>query len=90
MARLWFRNSQGQERVIANCETFADVMSEIDKFITDANDRWPNKKPFKRHYTRIWEEDGMTMLDVGSWSEFFYIEKNFWDKISKNPDNINT
>ena len=65
-------------------------MTEIDKFIADANDRWPNKKPFKRYYTRIYEEDEMIKIDVGSWTEFFYIEKFFWDKLSKNPDNINT
>lgn len=80
MAKLLFQDSQGQARIIADCETFADVLTEIDKFIADANDKWPNKKPFKRHYTRIWEENGMTMLDVGSWSEFF-----LWDgKVENN------
>lgn len=80
MAKLLFQDSQGQARIIADCETFADVLTEIDKFIADANDKWPNKKPFKRRYTRIWEENGMTMLDVGSWSEFF-----LWDgKVENN------
>lgn len=90
MTKLWFGNSFGKKRVIAECKTFAEVMAEIDKFIVDANGRWPNKEPFKRYYTRIYEEDGMIKIDVGSWTEFFYIEKIFWDKISKNPDNINT
>lgn len=90
MAKLWFSNALGERRVIAECNTFADVMTEIDKFIADANDRWPKKKPFKRYYTRIYEEDEMIKIDVGSWTEFFYIEKFFWDKLSKNPDNINT
>lgn len=74
MAKLWFGNSLGQERIIAECKNFSEVMTEIDKFITDANDKWPNKQPFKRYYTRIWNEDGRSVFDVGSHSEFFYFE----------------
>lgn len=34
-----------------------------------------NVHNFKSHYWRCWEEDGMTKIDVGSWSEFFYLVK---------------
>ena len=74
MAKLRFGNSFGKRRVIAECNTFADVMTEIDKFIADANAKWPNKKPFKRYYTRIWNENGESVFDVGSHTEFFYFE----------------
>ena len=74
MAKLWFGNSFGKRRVIAECNTFTEVMTEIDKFIADANAKWPNKKPFKRYYTRIWNENGESVFDVGSHTEFFYFE----------------
>lgn len=75
MAKLWFRNSEGNERVIAECETWQEVNKNIDQFIDDCNKKWPNRKPFKSYYTRSWVEDGRTIFDVGSWSEFFV-----WDK----------
>ena len=75
MAKLWFRNSEGNERVIAECETWQEVNKSIDQFIDDCNKTWPNRKPFKSYYIRSWVEDGRTIFDVGSWSEFFV-----WDK----------
>lgn len=75
MAKLWFRNSEDKERVIAECETWQEVNKSIDQFIDDCNKKRPNRKPFKSYYTRSWVEDGRTIFDVGSWSEFFV-----WDK----------
>jgi hypothetical protein len=75
MVKLWFRNSNGDERVIAECETRQEVNKSIDQFIDDCNKKNPNRKPFKSYYTRSWVEDGRTIFDVGSWSEFFV-----WDK----------
>lgn len=75
MAKLWFRNSEGVEREIANCETRQEVHASINKFVDDCNKKWPNRKPFKSYYTRSWVENGRTILDIGSWSEFFV-----WDK----------
>lgn len=75
MAKLWFRNSNGDEHVIAECETRQEVNKSIDQFIDDCNKKFPNRKPFKSYYTRSWVEDGRTIFDVGSWSEFFV-----WDK----------
>ena len=75
MAKLWFQNSNGDEREIADCETRQEVSKSIDQFIDECNKKWPNRKPFKSYYTRSWVENGRTILDVGSWSEFFV-----WDK----------
>ena len=75
--RLWFENQFGAKRVIKNpCDTWEDVCSAINEFINDCNDKYPLNKqnPFKSYYIRAWEEDGMTKIDVGSHSEFFYWE----------------
>ena len=66
MAKLWFSNSQGQERVIAEVHNFHEVFEQINSFLDAHN--------YKSYYTRIYEEDGRTKLDVGSWSEFFYTD----------------
>lgn len=88
MATMWFQNRKGEERVIAQVETWDDVYAEIDKFIENCNknkieqskkiygDQYDESKVrfFKSYYTRIWEEGGRTKLDVGSWTEFFYTD----------------
>lgn len=74
MAELFFEDHYGNMRKIADCRTSAEVSFAIDKFIKEANARKPkNAKPFVRHYTRYWEEDGMRIYDVGSHSEFFKV-----------------
>jgi len=74
MAKLWFQNSNGDEREIANCANWADVYDAIDNFIDCCNVTKPVNKQFKMYYMRTWEEDGRTKIDVGSWSEFFYTD----------------
>ena len=88
---LWFKNSQGTKRQIADCATWNDVCYCIDKFIEQCNankhnmakerygkDYNPAKVvPFVRYYTRVWKEDGMTKIDVGSHTEFFYWEGEY-------------
>lgn len=76
---LWFENKYGDRRVICDCETWDDVNRSIDDFIAQCNETYPlNKKhPFVRYYTRMWEEDGMTKIDVGSHTEFFYWEGKY-------------
>lgn len=44
---------------------------ECHAIITD----FLNAHNYKSYYRRCWEEDGMTKVDVGSWSEFFYLVK---------------
>ena len=43
-----------------------EVNKEIDKFLDDHN--------FKSYYTRVWEENGRLIFDVGSHTEFFILE----------------
>lgn len=64
--RLIFQNSRGQERVIAEPSSKEECNKEIDRFLDEHN--------FKSYYTRVCEENGRLQLDVGSYTEFFYIE----------------
>lgn len=64
--KLYFRNSRGQERMIAEPTDEKECYKEIQKFLDEHN--------FKSYYTRTWtEEDGSKWYDVGSWSEFFIV-----------------
>lgn len=74
---LWFKNSQGVKRQIADCATWDDVCYCIHKFIEQCNENKPEKDKFESHYMRMWKEDGMVAIDVGSWSEFFYWEGEY-------------
>ena len=64
--KLYFENSYGERRIIAEPETEQDAYKEIKKFCDD--------RDFKIYYTRCWiTEEGLKKFDVGSWSEFFYL-----------------
>lgn len=76
--KVFFKDSRGQMREIALLDSDLDkdkamsaVMSEIKKFCDERN--------FKIYYTRVWceEKDGivMTKFDVGSHTEFFYVDR---------------
>lgn len=65
--KLYFENSKGERRLIAEPKRFEDVFKEINKFCEDKN--------FKIMYTRMWEDkDGYMVYDVGSHTEFFYLD----------------
>ena len=65
--KLYFENSIGQRRIIAEPETEKDATKEIYKFCEE--------RKFKIYYTRSWrDEEGLKVFDVGSWSEFFYLD----------------
>ena len=67
MKKLYFKNSVGEKRVIAEVPNEAEAMEEIYSFCNDRN--------FEIYYVRSWETpDGFIKYDVGSWSEFFYLE----------------
>ena len=94
MAKLFFRNSRGVERQIADCDTWPEVSKCINLFIDQANVGKPKNRQFKSYYMRLWEEDGRTKIDVGSWSEFFYwegkiggIQYNMNEKVEFDYDN---
>ena len=65
--KLIFQNSRGEERVIAEPQDKKEAVKEINKFLDDHN--------YKSYYMNVCEDDnGRLRIDVGSWSEFFYIE----------------
>ena len=64
--KLYFKNSQGKERLIAECETLDEIREEISNFLDERN--------FKCYYTRSWGNDEGVTIDVGSHSEFFKIK----------------
>lgn len=67
--KLYFENSNGNRRVIAEPNTEEEALQEIYKFLEDRN--------FKSYYTRTWvNDDGEKVFDVGSWSEFFVLDYN--------------
>ena len=74
---LWFENSQGIKRQICDCTTWTEVCDSIDEFIDQCNENKPANKRFVSYYKRVWESDGMTKIDVGSHTEFFYWEGKF-------------
>ena len=73
--KLYFENSNGISRQIAECHNENDVIKEIHNFINLCNKNKPKHQQFKIHYVREWTEEGKTWYDVGSHSEFFYVDK---------------
>lgn len=65
--KLIFQNSQGIERIIAFPNSEEEAMKEINKFCKERN--------FKICYVRTWMENNRKVYDVGSHTEFFYLEK---------------
>lgn len=74
--KLFFQNSKGEERVIAEPSNREEVNKEINKFLDAHN--------FKSYYTRVWEADGRLIFDVGSWSEVFILEGMSFKEWSNN------
>ena len=73
--KLYFQNSRGVERLIAEPFNREEVVKEINKFLDDHN--------YKSYYTQVCEDNGRLMIDVGSWSEFFYLEGVNFEEWSK-------
>lgn len=65
--KLYFENSSGQRRIVADVSSKEEAINEIYNFCNDRN--------YKIYYVRSWETpEGFVEYDVGSWSEFFYLE----------------
>ena len=73
--KLIFQNSRGEERVIAEPQNREEISKEINKFLDDHN--------FKSYYTRVWEENGRLIYDVGSHTEFFILEGMTFEEYTK-------
>ena len=64
--KLYFENSYGERRIIAEPTTEEEAYKEMNKFCEDRN--------FQIYYVRSWmTPDGLKKFDCGSWSEFFYL-----------------
>ena len=68
MLNVMFENSKSQKRIIGTAETNDEAFKVINDFLTDHN--------YKSYYTRTWKKDDKTtVIDVGSHTEFFYIQE---------------
>lgn len=64
--KLFFKNSKGEERLIAEPSNREEVIKAINKFLDEHN--------FKSYYMRVWEENDRLKIDVGSHTEFFFLK----------------
>ena len=60
-----FGQKLDESRVIGEADTVKECHQIIMKFLDDHN--------YKSYYQRMWVEDKKVIIDVGSWSEFFWI-----------------
>lgn len=67
MYKLYFLNSAGERRVLAEVADEKEMWKELFKFLEDHD--------YKSYYQRLCGAGDEMMIDVGSWSEFFYIDK---------------
>lgn len=84
---LFFENSQGKERVIAEVCDMEDAFKEMHDFCTERN--------FRIYYTNYYIEEcpaeagsgyetaWRITFDVGSWSEFFHIYFDTFDQAER-------
>ena len=64
--KLYFENSYGERRIIAEPETEETAMETIHAFCDERN--------FRIHYVRSWiDNEGFKVYDVGSHTEFFFL-----------------
>lgn len=62
--KLYFENSRGERRLIAEPKTHNEAIKTINKFCEE--------RKFKIYYVRTWrDQDGLKWYDVGSHTEFF-------------------
>lgn len=68
--KLYFRNSKGKLRVIAEPTSKKECNTAIKQFLDEHG--------FKSYYTRAWKDScsGRTIYDTGSHSEFFELDEN--------------
>lgn len=66
--KLYFENSYGERRIIAEPETEETAMEAIHAFCDERN--------FRIYYVRNWiDNEGFKVYDVGSHTEFFFLGK---------------
>lgn len=67
MKNLYFIRSNGEKRLVRQNINPETALGYIEEYTHSLN---PN---FKIYYFRSWEEDGGTMYDIGSHTEFFWV-----------------
>lgn len=66
MKKVFFKNSKGVKREIAEVENLTEAYDKINEFCSE--------RKFEIFYTRSWKRGETIIVDVGSYTEFFYIE----------------
>ena len=79
MLNVMFENSKGQKRIIGTVENEESAFKIINDFLDEAfkviNDFLTDHN-YKSYYQRTWKKDDKTtVVDVGSHTEFFYIQE---------------
>lgn len=66
--KVYFTNpSRRTSREIGKGRTLNQARKAIFRFLDNHN--------YKSYYQRMWEDENGIWIDVGSWTEFFYIKK---------------
>lgn len=68
MLNVIFKNSEGKKRIIGTIGSESGAFNLINNFLAEHN--------YKSYYKRAWKiDDKTTVVDVGSWTEKFYIQE---------------
>lgn len=68
MYNVLFENSKGQRKIIGTVENKEATFKVINDFLNEHN--------YKSYYSNCWKKDDKTtVVDVGSHTEFFYIQE---------------
>lgn len=79
--KLIFQNSNGEEHRIGYPGDWDEAIFYIREFVSRCNKRKEENSQFSIPYIRAYKQDGRVKLDVGSHTEFFFIEdEEFYDK----------
>ena len=70
--KVYFRDSRGNQRLLKEVTTKEDAIMVMQEFVNDHN--------FKIYYTRCWFAEGYTWFDVGSYFEYFLVDKNLMEQ----------
>ena len=90
---LIFKGDHGNTREIAKindltedgqAKSVKDILDEVNLLIR----AFCAERHFKIYYTRIWNQNGMTIFDVGSHTEFFHLKPEIdWESEKEDIQN---
>lgn len=70
---VWFQNSEKKRRVIAECDENELSPGEAREWAFKAIHDFLDEREYKPYYYNITNREDETRVDVGSYTEFFYI-----------------